>query len=66
MKKASEYREHADECRKLAASMDGEHRDQLLKMAENWEQLAEDRARLIGAENRTFGEGEETYQKPLG
>lgn len=66
MKKASEYREHADECRKLAASMDGEQREQLLKMAENWEQLAEDRARLIAAETREFGEGERTYQKPLG
>ena len=45
MKKASEYRQHADECRALAARMDvGEHRDQLLKMAATWDQLAAERA----------------------
>ena len=45
MKKASEYRQHAAECRTLAARMDvGEHRDQLLKMAATWDQLAAERA----------------------
>lgn len=45
MKKASEYRQHADECRRLAALMsEGEHRDQLLRMAKAWDELAEDRA----------------------
>jgi hypothetical protein len=45
MKKASEYRQHADECRSLAARMEvGEHRDQLLKMAATWDQLAAERA----------------------
>ncbi|HEX5775700.1 MAG TPA: hypothetical protein VFX95_03370 [Caulobacteraceae bacterium] len=45
MKKASEYRQHADECRALASRMDlGEHRDQLLKMAATWDQLAAERA----------------------
>jgi hypothetical protein len=47
MKKAAEYRDHATECRKLASIMDGEDRDQLLKMAETWEQLAEDRERVL-------------------
>lgn len=48
MKKASEYRHHADECRKLAASMPTvEQRAQLLRMAEHWEQLADDRKALI-------------------
>ncbi|MDB5437917.1 MAG: hypothetical protein JWM33_344, partial [Caulobacteraceae bacterium] len=48
MKKASEYRKHAEECRELAAAMDlGEHRDQLLEMAANWERMADDRAALI-------------------
>jgi hypothetical protein len=45
MKKAAEYRQHAAECRKLAAMMDGDDRDQLLVMADTWEQLAEDRER---------------------
>ncbi|HTK34967.1 MAG TPA: hypothetical protein VL358_06715 [Caulobacteraceae bacterium] len=48
MKKASEYRLHAKECRGLATTMDSaEHRDQMLKMAEHWERLAEDRIALI-------------------
>jgi hypothetical protein len=47
MKKASEYREHAAECRQLAATMDGEHQRQLLEMADTWEQLAHEREELI-------------------
>lgn len=48
MKKASEYRQHAAECRVLAAKMDRvESRDQLLQMAATWEQLARERAALI-------------------
>jgi hypothetical protein len=48
MKKASEYRQHAEECRLLAKTMEeGEHRNQLLQMAAIWKQLAEERADLI-------------------
>jgi hypothetical protein len=48
MKKASEYRQHADECRQLAARMDvGEHRDQLLAMAATWEKLATERSEFV-------------------
>ncbi|MGA0607906.1 hypothetical protein ACO2Q0_18095 [Phenylobacterium sp. VNQ135] len=48
MKKASEYRAHAQECRALAAAMDSEEqRRQLLEMAEHWDQLAADRAQLV-------------------
>ena len=48
MKKASEYRQHADECRALAKGMpDGESRDQLLRMAETWDRLAQDSARVL-------------------
>jgi hypothetical protein len=56
MKKAAEYRDHATECRKLASIMDGEDRDQLLKMAETWEQLAEDRERTAEPD-ASFGRG---------
>jgi hypothetical protein len=50
MKKASEYRLHAEECRQLAAKTDlGEQREQLLNMARHWDQLAADRAALISA-----------------
>jgi hypothetical protein len=48
MKKASEYREHAQECRGLAAKMEsGEQREQLLKMAAQWDRMAADRAELV-------------------
>jgi hypothetical protein len=44
VKKASEYRKHAQECRALAKRMEhGEQRDQLLAMAQTWDRLAEQR-----------------------
>lgn len=44
MKKASEYRQHAADCRALAFSMQlGAQRDQLLRMAGAWDQLADER-----------------------
>lgn len=46
MKKLSEYRKHASECRSLAATMPSDdQRDQLLAMAETWDRLAEERER---------------------
>jgi len=48
VKKISEYRQHAEECRSLAQRMrHGEERDQLLDMAKTWDGLAEERAALI-------------------
>lgn len=48
MKKASEYRQHALECRDLAAKMETERdREQMLSIAAHWEQLARDRVALI-------------------
>ena len=47
VKKASEYRKHAEECRHLAASMEGEQRAQLLEMAETWDRLADERNELL-------------------
>lgn len=48
MKKASEYRLHAEECRALAAKMElGDKRDQLLAMAAHWDKMAVERAQLI-------------------
>jgi len=42
MKKASEYRRHAEECRVLAHDMQGEQPYQLIEMARTWEKLAQD------------------------
>ena len=48
MKKASEYRQHAEECRALALGMgQGEQRNQLMEMASTWEKLATDRSDLV-------------------
>jgi hypothetical protein len=47
LKKASEYRQHAEECRQLAGGMTGDQRDQLLEMASTWERLAQERADLV-------------------
>ena len=44
MKKTSEYRKHAEECRSLARQMkQGEYREQLLVMADTWDRLAAER-----------------------
>ena len=41
MKQASEYRQHARDCRALAKRMsDSEQREQLLKIAQTWDKLA--------------------------
>jgi hypothetical protein len=49
MKKASEYRLHAEECRALARGMAKNHEqhDRLLEMAASWDKLAAERADLI-------------------
>jgi hypothetical protein len=48
MKKASEYRLHAQECRDLARHMpDGAQRDQLIEMAKTWDNLAAERSDLV-------------------
>ena len=48
MKKASEYRHHAQECRQLArGAQNPGQRAQLLDMAQTWEYLAKDREVLL-------------------
>jgi hypothetical protein len=46
MKKASEYRRHAEECRQLVRTADSEeHRELLRNMATTWDLLADERER---------------------
>jgi hypothetical protein len=46
MRKAPEYRQQAEECRKLLAkARDQEHREMLRTMAETWDRLADERER---------------------
>jgi hypothetical protein len=64
MNKASEYRQHAKECRELAAQMESAvQRDQLLEMAEHWEKLASDRVALIAKHPELADEGEQAEEK---
>jgi hypothetical protein len=59
MKKASEYRQHAEECRVLARGVgQGEQRDQLLEMAATWDKLAAERSELIRKHPELAMEGE--------
>jgi hypothetical protein len=54
LKQAAEYRRHAAECRKLAlGSKTEEERQQLILMAEAWEQMAEHRERVIAREQNS-------------
>ena len=59
MKKASEYEQHARDCRALAVKMDeADQREQLLAMAEHWDSLARDRRALIERHPELALEGE--------
>jgi hypothetical protein len=53
VKKASEYRQHAAECREMARKATTPQRDQLLEMAKTWGSLAEDRDKQIARQERT-------------
>jgi hypothetical protein len=52
VKKASEYRHHAAECREMATKASQFQREQLLKMAETWEGLAKDREQQLARQER--------------
>lgn len=47
MRKIEEYLLHATECREMARTAQADHRHQLEKMAETWEQLAETRRKQL-------------------
>ena len=53
IKKVSEYRDHAEECRRMAAgASNDEHRAALFQMAETWDKLAEERAGRLRQQQR--------------
>jgi hypothetical protein len=53
MRKLHEYQQHAKECRDMARSALPAHREQLIHMAETWEQLAEGRRRQLAKLGKT-------------
>ena len=53
MKKATEYKAHADECRAPAAGTSNpEHKAMLAKMAETWESLVRERTERLARNER--------------
>jgi hypothetical protein len=65
MKKASEYRRHADECRAIARGVqDGPQRDALLEMAATWDKLAAERADLVRRHPELAIDGEADEERP--
>ena len=53
MRKVDEYRRHAEDCRKLASSVSAEEaKQQLLQMAETWDNLAKNREDQIARQQR--------------
>lgn len=59
VKKASEYRAHAQDCRVLARRMKTDaQRETLLQMAADWDEMATYRARLITLHPELAKEGE--------
>jgi hypothetical protein len=64
MRKASEYRQHAKECRDLAVQMDSaDQRALMLQMAEHWDTLAADRVALIRKHPELAREGEQDEER---
>ena len=54
MKIVAEYRERAEECRRMANRALPKHRNALIKMAQGWEILAHDREKKITKAARTY------------
>ena len=52
MKDVIQFREYAEDCRRLAKSMKAEHQSTLLKIADAWDRAAEERERQGGKEER--------------
>ena len=56
MRKIEDYRKHAEECRQLARrASPGDHRDQLMNMAQTWDGLAEERVRQLKLQTENEG-----------
>jgi hypothetical protein len=64
--KADEYRRHSQDCRDLATKMKaGEQRDALLRMAQTWDALAQQRERSPRVQREgEAGETEKVASKP--
>jgi hypothetical protein len=59
VRKLDEYLQHAKECRDMARTAQPAQREQLIHMAETWEQLAEARRRELAKQGKTEEDGDE-------
>jgi len=57
LNKLEDYRKHAAECREMARTALPSHRQQLVQMAETWEQLAIARKRQLERQGQTVRTG---------
>jgi hypothetical protein len=48
MRDVIKFREYAEDCRRLAKSMKAEHQSTLLKIADAWDQVAEEAEQRAG------------------
>lgn len=64
MRKITDYRNHAEECRKLAAGASEEKRTALIEMAKTWDMLADERERALEQKERIQALGED-IEAPL-
>ncbi|MGC1359424.1 MAG: hypothetical protein WA851_27225 [Xanthobacteraceae bacterium] len=63
MRKVSEYKQHAAECRQMAAKIrDQDQKKQLEEMAEAWTMLATERARQLAKQNERLVDPESSIQ----
>jgi hypothetical protein len=53
LKKVEDYLKHAAECRAMARTAASAHQQQLIQMAETWEQLADARKRQLEKKGKT-------------
>jgi hypothetical protein len=52
MKDVIKFKEYAEDCRRLAKSMEPEHKTRLLEIADAWDRLAEEAEREGGKNER--------------
>ena len=56
MERVIEYRKNAEECREIAGKLrDPGQREQLLKIAQHWDDLAEEREKYLQVRKRLSG-----------
>jgi hypothetical protein len=65
LKQVREYRQHAEECRALAAKVRyPDHKAQLLDLASRWETLADEREKMLAQRRKLEQNGHADLSQP--